>query len=74
MGMGLGRLFADLEGEHDGTVLVSETQLPGAKDHIVLHTSHTAMLFSNEVARQAVTFLREGNFRHGASTSSARAD
>ena len=69
MGMGLGRLFADLEGEHDGTVLVSETQLPGAKDHIVLHTSHTAMLFSNEVARQAVEFLKNGMFLRKASSS-----
>jgi pimeloyl-ACP methyl ester carboxylesterase len=63
MRMGLGRLFADLDGDHDGTVLVAETQLPGAKDHIVLHVSHTAMLFSKEVAGQAVYFLREGRFR-----------
>jgi hypothetical protein len=63
MGVGLGRLFADLPEEHDGTVLVSETQLPGAKDHIVLHTSHTAMLFSSEVARQTAEFLRAGAFR-----------
>lgn len=61
--MGLGRLFADLDGDHDGTVLVSETQLPGAKDHIVLNTSHTAMLFSKPVAEQTVCFLREGRFR-----------
>jgi pimeloyl-ACP methyl ester carboxylesterase len=67
MGMGLGRLFADLQTDHDGTVLVDETQLPGAKDHIVLHTSHTSMLFSPEVAEQAVTFLRYGKFgRKGA--------
>ena len=55
--------LVDLDGDHDGTVLVAETQLPGAKDHIVLHTSHTAMLFSTEVARQIVTFLREGKFQ-----------
>jgi hypothetical protein len=29
----------------------------------VLHVSHTAMLFSKEVAGQAVYFLREGRFR-----------
>jgi hypothetical protein len=62
MGMGLGRLFADLPTDHDGTVLVDETRLPGAKDHIVMHTSHTAMLFSAEVAAQAVGFLRNGRF------------
>jgi pimeloyl-ACP methyl ester carboxylesterase len=59
---GLGRLFAELSSDHDGTVLVEETRLPGAKDHIVLHTSHTAMLFSKEVAKQAAAFLREGKF------------
>jgi pimeloyl-ACP methyl ester carboxylesterase len=62
MGMGLGRLFAHLDSDHDGTVLVEETKLPGAKDHIVLNTSHTSMLFSPEVAEQAVTFLRAGQF------------
>jgi pimeloyl-ACP methyl ester carboxylesterase len=63
MGLGLGRLFADLNADHDGTVLVEETQLPGAKDHIILSTSHTGMLFSTEVADQAGWFLRTGSFR-----------
>lgn len=63
MGLGLGRLFANLNTDHDGTVLVEETKLPGAKDHIVLPTSHTAMLFSPEVAAQAAHFLKEGRFR-----------
>jgi pimeloyl-ACP methyl ester carboxylesterase len=63
MGLGLGRLFADLKTDHDGTVLVEETQLPGAKDHIVLSTSHTGMLFSAEVAEQAGFFLSHGAFR-----------
>jgi Alpha/beta hydrolase family len=62
MGMGLGRLFANLHSDHDGTVLVEETMLPGAKDHIVMHTSHTAMLFSTDVAKQAVSFLKAGVF------------
>jgi pimeloyl-ACP methyl ester carboxylesterase len=63
MGMGLGRLFTHLDTDHDGTVMVEETRLPGAKDHIVLHTSHTGMLFSGEVAEQAWYFLRTGSFR-----------
>lgn len=63
MGLGLGRLFATLESNHDGTVLVEETYLPGAKDHIVLSISHTGMLFSTEVADQATCFLRSGSFR-----------
>lgn len=63
MGLGLGRLFADLNADHDGTVLVEETKLPGAKDHIILSISHTGMLFSTEVAEQAGWFLRTGTFR-----------
>lgn len=63
IGLGLGRLFANLNTEHDGTVLVEETRLPGAKDHIVLSTSHTSMLFSAEVAEQTAYFLKEGHFR-----------
>lgn len=63
MGMGLGRLFANLNTDHDGTVLVEETRLPGSKDHIVLPTSHTGMLFSAEVAEQAACFLRDGKFK-----------
>jgi pimeloyl-ACP methyl ester carboxylesterase len=62
LGMGLGRLFANLDSDHDGTVLVEETKLPGAKDHIVLNTSHTSMLFSPEVAEQTVRFLESGRF------------
>lgn len=62
-GLGMGRLVANFDSDHDGTVLVNETLLPGAKDHIVLRTSHTGLLFSAEVADQAVYFLKEGCFR-----------
>lgn len=63
LGLGLGRLFARLDGEHDGTVMVDETRLPGAKDHIVLAVTHTGMLFSAEVAEQAANFLKQGAFK-----------
>jgi hypothetical protein len=63
MGMGLGRLFANLNADHDGTVLVEETHLPGCCDHLILPTSHTGMLFSAEVAEQAAHFLRDGKFK-----------
>lgn len=66
MGLGLGRLFANLSTDHDGTVLVEETKLPGAKDHVVVSTSHTGMLFSAEVAAQAAHFLRTGGFKKDA--------
>ena len=63
MGMGLGRLFADFDTDHDGTVSVAETRLPGACDHIVISTSHTGLLFSSDVADQAAHFLSNGTFR-----------
>jgi pimeloyl-ACP methyl ester carboxylesterase len=63
LGVGLGRLVSKLQTEHDGTVLVEETRLPGAKDHIVVPISHVGMLLSTTVAEQAAHFLREGSFR-----------
>jgi pimeloyl-ACP methyl ester carboxylesterase len=62
-GLGLGRLFANFDADSDGTVMVCETQLPGAKDHIVMRASHSSMLFSAEVAAQTVHFLQEGEFK-----------
>ncbi len=61
-GIGLGRLVAKLDGDNDGTVMVEETELPGARDHLVLPVTHTGMLFSDEVARQTAEFLRTGRF------------
>src|SRR5512145_3247644 len=43
MGLGIGRLLANLDDTDDGTVLVEETRLPGAKDHIVVNASHTGL-------------------------------
>ena len=63
MRLGLGQLFAKINTDHDGTVAVGETHLPGAKDHIVLNISHTGMLFSADVAEQAGHFIHQGRFR-----------
>lgn len=64
LGLGLGRLFSDLSGgDHDGSILVEETKLPGAADHIVLPVSHTGMVFSAQVAEQTAHFLQHGKFR-----------
>lgn len=63
LGLGLGRIFSDLSGgDHDGSILVEETQLPGAADHIVLPVTHTGMVFSASVAEQTAHFLRHGHF------------
>ena len=62
MGVGIGRLFGALADAHDGTVMVEETRLPGAKDHIVVAASHTGLLLSAEVAAQTRYFLENGEF------------
>lgn len=63
LGLGLGRFFADLSAEHDGTILVEETRLPGAADHIVLPVSHTGMVLSAATAEQTAHFLKHGKFQ-----------
>lgn len=60
--LGLGAVFGHFEGEHDGTVAVEETRLPGVADHCVVESSHMGLLFSTEVAAQVDHFLRDGHF------------
>ena len=62
--MGLGRLVTHLPKPNDGTIIVDETEVPGAKDSIVLHVTHSQMLFSAQVAEQAAHFLEMGRFNH----------
>ncbi|TAM62003.1 MAG: alpha/beta hydrolase [Rhodanobacter sp.] len=62
MPLGLGAVLGHFEGEHDGTVAVEETRLPGLADHCVVEANHTGLLFSPEVARQTAQFLRHGHF------------
>jgi pimeloyl-ACP methyl ester carboxylesterase len=66
MGFGVGRLLASLDAAHDGTVLVEETRLPGAKDHMVVAASHTGLLVSAQVAEQTRHFLDRGVFKRNA--------
>lgn len=63
--IGLGAVLTHMEGEHDGTVAVAETRLPGLADHCVVDTNHTGLLFSADVARLTTRFLREGRFASG---------
>lgn len=62
MPVGLGAFVGELGAEHDGSVGVEETRLPGLCAHCVLEISHTGMLVSADVARQVAVFLREGRF------------
>ena len=64
MGVGMGRLFTTMEAVHDGAVNLSETRLPGATDHIAIHTTHSGLLVSPKVARQVCFFLKNGQFCH----------
>lgn len=60
--MGMGRFLGPFDSPSDGTVLVEETRLAGAKQHLSLRTTHTGLVFSPEVARQTAAFLRDGGF------------
>jgi len=60
--MGLGRFFARMQEESDGTVAVSETKLPGHTAHLALPVSHMGMLASSRVARHVGSFLVNGRF------------
>ena len=60
--LGLGRLVLGSAADGDGVVSVAETRLPGMAAHRAISVSHSGMLFSREVARQSVAWLRDGAF------------
>jgi pimeloyl-ACP methyl ester carboxylesterase len=62
MPIGLGRVLGQFDGEHDGTVAVAETELPGIAGHCVVEANHTGLLFSVEAGRLVAGFLRDGRF------------
>ncbi len=61
-GPGIGSLIGGLEVPNDGTVALSETQLPGATQRIHLPLSHTALVFSRQAAEETCHFLHTGRF------------
>lgn len=60
--LGLGRLSGRIDGPSDGTVALDETRHPGLAARLELPVTHTGMLYSREVARQAAAFLTTGGF------------
>lgn len=61
--VGLGSVFPKmLESPNDGTVAVSETKLPGYKEHITVPVSHTALIFSSKTSDKVISFLKTGHF------------
>lgn len=62
-GKGLGFFTGGLPHTNDGTVLLDETVHPKQKEHIEVPKSHTALLFSKEVANLTGRFLKTGTFK-----------
>jgi pimeloyl-ACP methyl ester carboxylesterase len=60
--VGIGRFVANFNEANDGTVAVTETKLPGLKDHICLPHSHSSLVLSRQVADQVAAFLKRGEF------------
>lgn len=59
---GLGAVVTRLPMPNDGVVCVDETRFPALRDHIEFPVGHTLMLVSSRVARQTVSFLKNGAF------------
>ncbi|MCB1783285.1 MAG: alpha/beta hydrolase [Alphaproteobacteria bacterium] len=51
-----------LDGEHDGIVPVERTKIEGMTDHIVIPTSHSFMMFNQDVMDQVLAFLKNARF------------
>jgi pimeloyl-ACP methyl ester carboxylesterase len=60
--LGFGRLLVEFDGDSDGTVAVAETRLEGAAGFLTLPVTHSGMLLSAQVAREAGSFLEYGSF------------
>ncbi len=60
--MGFGVLFGGMPEKSDGTVLLSETEHSLLKEHIVINTTHTGMIFSQKAAALVTRFLKTGTF------------
>lgn len=60
-----------LPGPNDGKVTVKSTKLEGAADHLVVHATHTFMMYNPIVVIEVLNFLRNGTFEHGLSFAAA---
>ncbi|MGE3318380.1 MAG: esterase/lipase family protein [Candidatus Berkiella sp.] len=47
---------------HDGKVSIKSTQLPGMKDHLILPSGHSFMMYNPKVLEQITYFLANGHF------------
>jgi pimeloyl-ACP methyl ester carboxylesterase len=60
--LGIGRFVTSFDEDNDGIIAVSETRLPGMKDHLCLPVNHEGLIISHKVIDQAATFLKCGQF------------
>jgi len=51
-----------LPGKDDGEVSIKRAHVPGEKDFIVIHATHTFMIANKNVIKQAVNFIELGYF------------
>jgi pimeloyl-ACP methyl ester carboxylesterase len=61
--LGLGKFFCNFDGLNDGTVAVWETRMPGLAEHVVIQSSHSGLVFSEQAAGLAANFLETGHFQ-----------
>jgi pimeloyl-ACP methyl ester carboxylesterase len=59
---GAGHLLLTFQEANDGTVAVSETVIEGAKSRLCLPVTHSGLLLSARVAREAGNFFEHGRF------------
>lgn len=52
-----------IPGEDDGTVSVESTKIMGMKDHIVVPSTHTLLLYNDRVIEEVENFISHGYFR-----------
>jgi triacylglycerol lipase len=48
----------------DGKVTVESTKIDGMSDHVVVHSSHTWMMWQAQTQRYILTFLHQGKFEN----------
>jgi pimeloyl-ACP methyl ester carboxylesterase len=61
-------LSALLPGANDGKVAVESTKIEGMQDFLVLHSTHTWLMWRERTLRQTVCFLESGHFDKGIPT------
>ena len=52
-----------IPGPDDGKVAVLKTRIPGLKDHVTVHATHTFIMDNAEALNQTVHFLKNGKFK-----------